>query len=64
MKFEGEISRLTGSMEAQYSDWREILGQILTTETGLSLEPVVSIAPRAIISRRMASTLKPEPKKQ
>lgn len=64
VKFEGEISRLTGSMEAQYSDWREILRQILTTETGLSLEPVLSIAPGAIISRRMASMLKQEPKKQ
>jgi hypothetical protein len=64
VKFEGEISRLTGSMEAQYSDWREILRQILTTETGLFLKPVLSIAPGAITSRRMASTLKQEPKKQ
>ena len=36
VEFEGEIIRLTGSMEAQYSGWREILRHILATETGLS----------------------------
>ena len=62
VRLDGEITRLSGSMETQYANWREILRQIFTTETGPSLEPVdLSVGPRAIISRRMASTLTPAP---
>lgn len=62
VRAEGEIIRLTGSVEAQYATWREILQQIFATETGLSVDAFdLAVAPGAIISRRMASTLKPSP---
>ncbi|KZX60138.1 hypothetical protein A3709_12610 [Halioglobus sp. HI00S01] len=31
----GQVYRLTGTLEQQYSDWRRILGQIFALETGL-----------------------------
>ena len=57
VEYEGEVTRLTGSMEAQYSGWRELLRQIFAAETGLLSTPDVSIAPGSIISRRMASRM-------
>ena len=36
---EGEVIRLTGSMEAQYATWRRLLRQIFAAETGFAIEP-------------------------
>jgi len=36
---EGEVLRLTGSVDTQYETWREILRQIFAAETGLPLDP-------------------------
>ena len=36
---EGEILRLTGSVETQYETWRQLLRQIFAAETGLPLDP-------------------------
>jgi hypothetical protein len=36
---EGQTLRLTGSAETQYHEWRRILREIWTTETGLSQDP-------------------------
>ncbi|HXV63271.1 MAG TPA: hypothetical protein VEK15_21410 [Vicinamibacteria bacterium] len=36
---EGEVLRLTGSVESQYSQWRELLRQIFATELGLPADP-------------------------
>lgn len=36
---EGEVLRLTGSVETQYESWRQILRQIFATEVGLPLDP-------------------------
>ena len=36
---EGEILRLTGSVETQYATWRQLLRQIFAAETGLPLDP-------------------------
>ena len=38
VEVEGQTLKLSGSAEAQYSTWREILEEIFTTETGLPLE--------------------------
>lgn len=61
---EGEVTRLTGSMEAQYAGWRELLRQIFASETGLPSNPDMSIASGTIISRRMASRMTPASKKR
>jgi len=36
---EGETLRLTGSVEAQYAEWRELLRRMLAEETGRPLDP-------------------------
>lgn len=36
---EGEVLRLTGSVETQYATWRQLLRQIYAAETGLPLDP-------------------------
>lgn len=36
---EGEVLRLTGSVETQYESWRQLLRQIFATEVGLPLDP-------------------------
>jgi len=36
---EGEILRLTGSVETQYATWRQLLRQIFAAETGLPMDP-------------------------
>lgn len=36
---EGEVIRLTGSVETQYATWRELLRQIFASETGLPVDP-------------------------
>lgn len=37
--FDGEVTRLNGTMEAQYAGWRELLWKIFMSETGLPLNP-------------------------
>jgi hypothetical protein len=39
VEVEGKVLQLTGSVEAQYASWRELLREIFATETGL---PVIS----------------------
>jgi hypothetical protein len=64
VRAEGEIIRLTGSLKAQYANWREILRRIFVTETGGPLEHLdLSVASGAIVSRRMASKLTQGPPK-
>ena len=36
---EGEVLRLTGSVETQYATWRQLLRQIFAAETGLPMDP-------------------------
>jgi hypothetical protein len=36
---EGDVMRLTGSVETQYETWRSLLRTIFATETGLPLDP-------------------------
>jgi hypothetical protein len=36
---EGEVMRLTGSVETQYATWRNLLRDIFATETGLPVDP-------------------------
>jgi hypothetical protein len=36
---EGEVMRLTGSVETQYATWRALLRRIFAAETGLPLDP-------------------------
>jgi hypothetical protein len=36
---EGEITRLTGSVETQYATWRALLRQIFASQTGLPIDP-------------------------
>jgi hypothetical protein len=44
VEVEGQTLRLTGSAEAQYTKWREMLREIFETETGLPLEADASAA--------------------
>ena len=37
MNVEGQVVKLTGSLEAQYAEWRQMLRQIYAAETGLPL---------------------------
>lgn len=39
IEIEGRTLRLTGSAEAQYVAWRELLRQIFVAETGLVVDP-------------------------
>jgi len=41
---EGQTLKLTGSAEAQYTQWREMLREIFETETGLPLDGDASAA--------------------
>jgi len=36
---EGELTRLTGSVETQYATWRNLLRKIFASETGLPIDP-------------------------
>jgi hypothetical protein len=36
---EGELTRLTGSVETQYTTWRSLLRKIFASETGLPIDP-------------------------
>jgi hypothetical protein len=36
---EGEVLRLTGSVETQYGTWRQLLRQIFSAETGIPVDP-------------------------
>jgi hypothetical protein len=36
---EGEVMRLTGSVETQYATWRQLLREIFASETGLPVDP-------------------------
>ncbi len=36
---EGEVTRLTGSVETQYTTWRNLLRKIFASETGLPIDP-------------------------
>jgi len=36
VEVEGETVKLTGSAEAQYEQWRVLMGQIYASETGLT----------------------------
>jgi hypothetical protein len=40
---EGEVMRLTGSVETQYATWRNLLRDIFATETGLPVDPNVAV---------------------
>jgi len=42
---EGQRLRLEGSAEAQFEEWRRLLGEIFTTETGLPAEPGGAVSP-------------------
>ena len=42
---EGEVLRLTGSVETQYETWRQLLRQIFAAETGLPLDPNAAAIP-------------------
>ena len=39
VEVEGQTLRLEGSAETQYAEWRSMLSEIFTTETGLSVDP-------------------------
>ena len=39
VEVEGQNLRLTGSIETQYATWRQLLREILTTQTGVPLDP-------------------------
>jgi hypothetical protein len=39
MNIEGEVLRLSGSVETQYAKWRELLKKIYATEVGLPVDP-------------------------
>ena len=39
VEVEGQTLRLEGSAEAQFAEWRRLLAQIFTTETGLPVDP-------------------------
>lgn len=45
VEVEGQTLRLSGSAEAQYSTWRDILEEIFTTETGLAVDAGTSPDP-------------------
>ena len=42
---EGEVMRLTGSVETQYATWRMLLRAIFAEEMGLPLDPNAEAAP-------------------
>ena len=39
IEVEGEVTRLSGSLETQYETWRSLLRKIFASETGLPLDP-------------------------
>jgi hypothetical protein len=42
---EGEVLRLTGSVETQYATWRQLLRKIFAEETGLPVDPNAATEP-------------------
>jgi hypothetical protein len=49
--FDGEVTRLNGTVEAQYAGWRELLWKIFMSETGLPLNPNLEIVKEARASK-------------
>ena len=48
MEIEGEVLRLSGSVDGQYAKWREILRRMYATELGLPVDPnAETAAPQA-----------------
>jgi hypothetical protein len=47
IEVEGQTLRLSGSVEAQYEEWRELLRKIYATETALPLDPNTGSDPGA-----------------
>jgi hypothetical protein len=45
VEVDGQLLRLEGSAEAQYSEWRRLLAEIFAAETGLAEEPAASPGP-------------------
>ncbi|MCK5604131.1 hypothetical protein KAR91_19745 [Candidatus Pacearchaeota archaeon] len=45
LKVEGETVELTGSAEAKYQQWREVLGKLYQIETEAEMLPVVETSP-------------------
>ena len=41
VEVEGETLRLSGTMEGQFAEWREMLRKIYAEETGLPVDPNV-----------------------
>jgi len=48
VEVEGEVHELTGSAEAQYAQWRDLMRKIYASETGL--EPETGLVPEPIIT--------------
>jgi sulfur carrier protein ThiS len=44
VEIDGQTVRLEGSAEAQYAEWRRMLGRIFTTETGFSSDPDADVS--------------------
>jgi hypothetical protein len=44
---EGQTRRLTGTAEARYQEWRRLLREIYSAETGIALPPVAEPAAAA-----------------
>jgi hypothetical protein len=44
VEIDGQTVRLEGSAEAQYAEWRRMLGRIFTTETGFSPDPDADVS--------------------
>ena len=39
MEVEGEVVKLSGSIEAQYAEWRRLMREIYAEEVGLATAP-------------------------
>lgn len=65
---DGEIHKLTGSAETQYAQWRDLMGKIYASETGLVPEIAIQVTPesevgatteKTAISEAVAPTTRP-----
>ena len=45
LKASGKVFRLTGTLDSQYREWRAILREIFSLETGLPTAPGVDVTP-------------------
>ncbi len=50
VEVEGETLRLSGTMEGQFAEWRQMLRKIYAEETGLPVDPNVEAGTAAGIS--------------